>query len=1000
MNNEVIGNFLKGNSEEYNYLVAVETDPTVNYACCIFHYPDGTKEMKKIEYEPWVWIKNLNNYQLFGGNSEEKMKAIKEHGIKVGSVLETGDNERLKNGYKYILSSTKSYNDIITFLKKGNKSILRQSPKLVFDKIKLDEQFLIQKKTRYFKGYESYDDIHRLYYDIETTGLNKDKDKIFFIGLKDNKGYQKVLVNTDMNSDKGEHLLMLEFFDEIIKLKPAVIAGYNSEMFDFDFIFRKLLKYNILGRINTSLAKAYGYEIPKGNRDHVKLDIRRIPQTLKLGGEQRKFFKHFIWGTNVLDVMFAVERAKAIDSEIKETGLKYITKYKKLNKPNRVYIEGGSIYQIYKDDNDYIINTRNSKYHVINDKSGNIDNDLLTNEIALEIFEYQEGDVLEYTTGKSIVEQYLIDDLYETEQVDRVFNEEAFSITKLLPVTYHRKAIMGTAGKWNLLMSAWSYENGLAIPYEIKKTKFTGGLSRVFKIGFIDSIQKFDFAGLYPSIKLAHNLFPSCDITEAIKGFLWYFVTERNKFKVLAEDKSLSEAERSFYKSKQLPFKIFNNSNFGAEGSEFFNWAEMDIAESVTCYGRQYLRKMVHFFSKYDCIPLVLDTDGINMSVPEFVNRDINGVWIDKPVSFDTLEYKGNFGVTALITKFNEMLPSPMKVDDDGKWLSTINIMKKNYVCLLPNGKVKMTGNTLKSTNLPKYQANFLMRGVELLLAKKTRQFVDEYYELIRTIAYNNLDKHQVSSKAKVKDTLEDYICRGTDKNGKLLSSKAHMELIMREVLTDDEIKDIESKRGDVGFKEYVKDVLKDKHNPYQLGNFVYYYNIGTAKSHGDVSKKGNIMKINAILIGGKYDDNSKVYNIEKVLQGFITRISALFVVFNPEVRKVLEKCYSVKKTKGLKTYQVLEREFTDEDLTMGLFDKDDINRTFYQFEEKELKYWIQAKENKKLIEKTGITSPRQIFEHFVISTDNIEQQKEEELENEEVEFEVEEISSHISDLY
>ena len=67
-------------------------------------------------------------------------------------------------------------------------------------------------------------------------------------------------------------------------------------------------------------------------------------------------------------------------------------------------------------------------------------------------------------TGAYIVQRYLCDDLWETEQIDYIYNQASFLIAKMLPTTFMRSSTMGTAGQWKLIMSAWSYQNGLAIP--------------------------------------------------------------------------------------------------------------------------------------------------------------------------------------------------------------------------------------------------------------------------------------------------------------------------------------------------------------------------------------------------------------------------------------------------------------------------------------------------------------------------------------------------------
>ena len=48
----------------------------------------------------------------------------------------------------------------------------------------------------------------------------------------------------------------------------------------------------------------------------------------------------------------------------------------------------------------------------------------------------------------------------------------------------------------------------------------------------------------------------------------------------------------------------------------------MDMGEQITCTGRQYLRQMIMMKRGYQ--PLVMDTDGVNFSVPMVgINRYI-----------------------------------------------------------------------------------------------------------------------------------------------------------------------------------------------------------------------------------------------------------------------------------------------------------------------------------------------------------------------------------------
>ena len=93
---------------------------------------------------------------------------------------------------------------------------------------------MVQKNKRLFKGFEEYDEVHRMVFDIETTGLSPDESEIFLIGIKDNRGFEKVIAAQNPEEEKQ---LIIEFFNIIDDIKPSLIGGYNSAFFDFPFIY-------------------------------------------------------------------------------------------------------------------------------------------------------------------------------------------------------------------------------------------------------------------------------------------------------------------------------------------------------------------------------------------------------------------------------------------------------------------------------------------------------------------------------------------------------------------------------------------------------------------------------------------------------------------------------------------------------------------------------------------------------------------------------------------
>ena len=57
------------------------------------------------------------------------------------------------------------------------------------------------------------------------------------IGMKDNRGYEKVIEIPD--NDESEREAIYEFFDEVSRIKPTMVGGYNSSNFDWDWLFKR-----------------------------------------------------------------------------------------------------------------------------------------------------------------------------------------------------------------------------------------------------------------------------------------------------------------------------------------------------------------------------------------------------------------------------------------------------------------------------------------------------------------------------------------------------------------------------------------------------------------------------------------------------------------------------------------------------------------------------------------------------------------------------------------
>lgn len=940
---EIIEKFLEGRDPQ-KYIVGIESSYSDNFVDLIINDPVNGKLIERHEFKPFIWFKPDILNKLYGGSKSKQIEAKSRFGVKIKDLtISTPDGftpERLYNGYKKIAHTTNGYSSLIAFFKEGGVDIWGEENKGSFLALSPSEQFLIQTGKRMFKGFNDYNDVHRLQFDLETDGLDPSKDSIFQIGIKDNRGFELILEtigDTPKERRESEKQNIIDFFNIIDGIRPDIITAYNSENFDWPFFEARCERLSINFK---SIVKTL----------HPKKTISRKDSTLKLGQESIHYLQTNMWGYSILDISHAVRRAQSINSDIKKWSLKYITKFSKVAKKNRVYVPGNKLKTIWSDTNDYWFNDNDGSW-------GLLEGSEFINELP---------EPLKIVKGNYIVQRYLLDDLWETEQVDTIYNQASFLLAKILPTSYMRSSTMGTAGQWKLIMCAWSYENNLGIPELQPKRNFVGGLSRLIKVGYArgKGVVKFDFAALYPKTQLTWSIFPEFDISGVMDGLLTYVVDKRDEFKFLTSDhkdkgkelqvlldtnKDKLNEERinnanemiekeykisSDYDKKQLPLKILANSWFGSYGAPYlFPWGDSNCAEETTCRGRQSLRFMIKFFTeKYGFDPLVLDTDGCNFTIPDTID-DIK--YEVKASHWKTKKYEPGTiltGLEAAVSEFNELyMEGRMGLDVDDIYESAINFKRKNYANKL-DGKVKLVGNSIKSKSMPIYIEEFINEGIGLLLDGKGYEFISLYYDTIDKIYNYKIPVLKIASKSKVKITPDNYknvYCMQKNKAGNFKSRQAHMELVLKHDLKVD------------------------------IGDEIYYINTGTAKSHSDIkaikNKENGTIELQfycELIPQGLIDSNPDYtidnYNIAKYISALNSRIKPLLVCFDEDVRdRILIDVVKDRKTKQLKLKDrtiFLESEC---ELVSGKplspDDQDDYYEDLMKIEDREIEFWISV---------------------------------------------------------
>lgn len=954
INQEQITTFLNGRDAQEG-IITVECNNSENVAYVIYRRPNGEKRMKKEPYYPFLWLTKQAYNKLYKGDTSERDKTFREKGLTVRNLnihdSNGKTNKRMVEGYNILVQakSPMCFNTFQNIFKYAGVDIYERNSGVM--RVTPVEQFLIQTGKRMFKGYEDYDNLVRLSFDLETDGLDPKTSKINQIGVRSNKGFEHIIRIDGENKEElrdSEVSAISQYWKIIKELKPDVICGYNSENFDHPFMFTRLeVNDTDIREVTREL-----YETPYKKKN---------PTILKLGGEMEYFRQTVIWGHNVTDALHAVRRAQAIDSNMKKADLKYITKYSKLNKSNRVYIPGDKINVLWHDtSNTYAFNDQNGDWYKIDDNHP--------------LKEGYEGVIGEY-----IVERYLLDDLYETDKVELTYNQSNFLLGKMLPTTFGRVCTMGTAGTWKLILLAWSYEQGIGIPALDRKQDFVGGLSRLLKVGYVDRVVKLDYNSLYPSIILSYDIVSEIDITGVMNTLLEYMLTKREEYKdakgaagkkadkisdelkkegltdeqvaKLKEQLQTFKAEQNSFDKKQLPFKIFCNSFFGGFGAPYlFPWGDTLCAEATTCIGRQALRLMIQWFSNKGYTPIVGDTDGFNFQMPseeELEKRE----YVGKGLNRNTVEGKIYKKVDADVAEFNDLfMRGKMGLGLDEYAEATINFARKNYADLLVNKKtgaleIKLVGNTIKSKRMAIYIEKFMDEGINLLLRGKGKEFIDKYYEYIDKIYSCKIPLREIASKGKIKKSLEEYKqdCKTKTKSGSFKARQAWYELAIKHEL-------------DVN-----------------LGDTLYYVNIGKAKSHADIkcireknedgtSKEECEINFNCLLIDNETieseSDTFGEYNRAKYIDQFNKRIKPLIVCFSKEIRDKIIIDSPEKRN-----------SFTDKECELSSGDpiKEEQQDTYTQLmtlDDKEINFWLRYGKKPQFHEEIGLDFDKMVEDY------------------------------------
>ncbi|MHA1642424.1 MAG: DNA-directed DNA polymerase I [Promethearchaeota archaeon] len=249
-----------------------------------------------------------------------------------------------------------------------------------------------------------------------------------------------------------------------------------------------------------------------------------------------------------------------------------------------------------------------------------------------------------------------------------------------------------------------------------------------------------DFASLYPSIIKEYNLSyetvlcPHEDCKDnVIEGIPYHVCTHKmgifayvvgflrdirvNFFKPMSGDKSLTQKQRSYYKTIQQALKVFINSAYGTFGSSNFPLFCLPVAESITAKGRYSIKETIKKANEIGVKVLYGDTDSVFLLNPSYEQmREISN-WSKEKLKLD-LEEEKVFQFLALSER------------------------KKNYIGIYKDSKlVDIKGLLAKKKNTPDFIKKIFSQIIEILKDVKDEEKFAQSRKKIIDIVRENLKK-------------------------------------------------------------------------------------------------------------------------------------------------------------------------------------------------------------------------------------------------------------------
>lgn len=340
--------------------------------------------------------------------------------------------------------------------------------------------------------------------------------------------------------------------------------------------------------------------------------------------------------------------------------------------------------------------------------------------------------------------RYALDDVRDADVLSSVIMPNEFYQTQMVPMGYQQCALAGTGRKIDELMIRGYYCAQHSIPAPFRSEPFPGGYVEVIRSGVFRPVVKCDVESLYPSIMLREGIRSRNDVLQAFPVLLKDLRTRRIDAKRRSQNRN--EPNRAMWDGLQGGFKILINSFFGYLGFERGQFNDFESARQITLEGQRLIQQIVAELETNGALPIEVDTDGVYFVPPETANSEQRQV-----------EFVQRVGAT---------LPDGITLAHDGSYAAMLSLRQKTYALLGDDGKVKLTGSSLRSRALEPCFRAFIGDVAVALMHSDLEMAKTHYFTIAEQIRDQSLPIEQMSqtirprqrtldSRPKLKELLE-----------------------------------------------------------------------------------------------------------------------------------------------------------------------------------------------------------------------------------------------------